>query len=181
MGEHKGRTVVFIREQIDDSGRPDIPARLKILSPDERATYDSALTLSWVPDTHVAAIIRVAAQILYPGMPKGILELGRSQALADLSGMYRVLLAVSTVSFALGRATRFWKTFNKQGVPRIEGSDTGNHASLIVTDYPRFPPELGEYNCGYIVGVIERAGAKVTKVNFAPVDASTPRWITEWQ
>jgi hypothetical protein len=173
--------VVFIRERIEELGRPDTEKVLGVLSTEERATYDSALTLSWVPDQHVAAVIRVAAQILYPGLSTGIREIGRSQALADLGGIYRVLLAVSTVSFALGRTAQFWKTFNKQGTPRLSGEGGSNHASLVVSNYPGFPPVLGDYNCGYIIGVIEAAGAKVTRVTFDPVDASTPRWSAHWE
>lgn len=181
MGEHKGRTVVFIRELIESLGGADVEAKLDSLGPEERTTYDAALTLSWVPDRHVAAIIRIAAQLLYPGSSGGMREIGRHQARADLGGLYRVLLTISTVPFALSRTAQFWKTYNRRGAPELTMGEDGKSAALVVRDYPEYPAELGKYNCGYILGVLEQAGAGGVIVSFELENGTTPRWSARWQ
>jgi len=181
VGKHKGRTVVFTRERIEKSDHRDSQKFLDRLSPEERTTYDSALTISWVPDTHVAAIIKIGAQLLHPGMSSGIREIGREQAQADLGGLYRVLLAVSTVSFALSRTAQFWRTFNDEGTPRLTQGPGSNEAHLLVENYSNFPDALGEYNCGYIIGVLGRAGAKDVRVRFDYQNGRNPKWAATWK
>jgi hypothetical protein len=181
VGKHKGRTVVFIRERVEKS---DLPYKEKILdqlSSEERATFASALTISWVPDTLVAAIINKAAKILYPGLSSGIREIGREQATADLGGLYSVLLAVTTVSFALSRTAQFWSTFNDEGTPKLTQVPGSSEAVLLVENYPGFPHELGEYNCGYIIGVLGRAGATGIRVTFEYQHGRNPKWAATWR
>jgi hypothetical protein len=181
VGKHKGRTVVFIRERIEQSNRPDRQKVLDQLGAEERKTYESALTISWVPDTHVAAIISAGARLLHPGSLSGIREIGREQATADLGGLYSVLLAITTVSFALSRTAQFWRTFNDQGTPMLTHEPGTNEAVLLVEDYPNFPDALGEYNCGYIIGVLGRAGAKDIRVAFGYQHGTNPRWSATWK
>jgi len=180
MGKIKAIVIVRLRQQVFPSQAKDVEAKyLEALAPDERAFYQSALPSTRIPLAQAMVMICKAAEILYPGRGDAALrELGRMQAHADMTGLYKVLMRVVTVAYAVKQAAALWRQYHDQGEARVEQDPAvPGAAAFVVTGYPEAPRSFTFYNAGYIAGVLELTGATNVDVS---VNFDNPQaWRTE--
>jgi hypothetical protein len=180
MNGYKGTGVDFVRKLLKARGA-DAAALEQKLSPSDTETFHSATTMSWVPAETAVRIFAAAAELLYPGDPRGVFELNRLMAKDNMSGIYRILLRVVSVPVLMARAAKLWSTYHSRGRGRAEGDPEDRAGTFIVEDYPECPLGLLPFIAGFLQGVLEMAGAK--NINVA-IDSSNPhqwRWRVTWE
>jgi hypothetical protein len=179
MGLCSAAGLYFIKKRVRAAGVVAEQALLKLLTPEERDCYYKALPVVWIPIEIAAAVYPKAAEVLLPGDRSGVWKLGRDQAHADLSGIFRALLVVTTVPFALRQASRFWSSYYKDGRAGVENADTDS-VDFYVADYPDLPSKINDVISGYIAGVMERTGARDINVLVDEQDPNKRRWSVTW-
>ncbi len=164
MGHAKGTDIAFLRKLLRDAGQAAERPFLAQLTPEERKTYETSTPVSWVPIQTSAKFQKLAAQILFPGNPSGVQELGREQAQADLGGIYKIIVRFLTIPALMKKISNLWHSYNDTGELKAvwkEGEKTGQ---LIIEDYPELPPVSLEQMQGYFLGALEMTGAKNIRV-----------------
>jgi uncharacterized protein (TIGR02265 family) len=153
----KGTNVVSVRRLLQAAGRE--AEAVTQLDPADAETYRSTLAVAWVPIEFIARLFAAAAPVLFPGEPRAIRELGRTIARDNLTGIYRMLLRIVSIPFAIERASSLWSTYNDSGDASITrvGED---RARMTVANYAAFPEATVEETAGYIEGVALLCGAK---------------------
>ncbi len=159
MARTKGTNVVSVRRLLQGAAAEE-PV-LAQLRPEELELYRETLAVGWVSDTFIARLFAVAAPALYPREPKPIRQLGRTIAQDNLTGIYRVMLRVVSIPFAIERAGSRWRTYNDTGEATITRFGDENRALMTISGYELFPEECLEETAGYIEGVALLCGAKV--------------------
>jgi hypothetical protein len=159
MARTKGTNVVSVRRLLQAAAvEQPVLARL---TPQELELYRETLAVGWVTDEFIARLFAVAAPALFPKEPKPIRQLGRTIAHDNLTGIYRVMLRIVSIPFAIERAGSLWRTYNDTGEATITRFGDESRARMTVTGYERFPAECLDETAGYIEGVALLCGAKV--------------------
>jgi len=180
MAEYKGTTMVFLRGFLRRQGEPQEQALLAQLTEQERDVYESSQSMSWVPVEAAAAVLDKAARVAFPGDPRCLQKLGHAQAHDHLTGIYKILLRVTTVPFVIGQSAKLWTTYHNQGRARVEREPDQNRGILVVEGYPELPEPIRTMSSGYIRGTLELTRVKHIAVH---EDFSRPaawRWEVSW-
>jgi hypothetical protein len=163
MRATKGTSVVSIRRLLQAARNED--AVLAQLTPEDAELYRTTLAVSWVSNDFMGRVFAVAGPALYPGEPKPIRQLGRTIAQDNLTGVYRVMLRIVSIPFAIERAAALWRTYNDTGDAAIERFGNEERARMTVTGYERFPDPCLEETAGYIEGVALLCGARTAEAH----------------
>lgn len=181
MADTKGTTLVFLKQAIARKGG-DLERRfLNGLSPDEVKLYTTVMPVSWLPIEPVTRMLKAGAETLYPGDRQGLRKIGHDLAQDNLTGLYKVLIKMTTVPFLMAQIAKLWETYHKQGRARIERTGEGNQATMIVEDYPDLPADFRELLCGYVVGAMELTGARNVRIEHDARDPKAWRWAGSWE
>ena len=182
MAHIKTVGLVWIRKVMREKGPEVENVFLARLTPEERTTLEQAFPVSTAPIETVTDILYKAAEMLFPGDPLAVRKLLRGEARNDLTGIYRVLLHVVSIEYAVKQAALLWKTYNKKGEAHIERPpEGGNRLIEVVTGYPDMYWPFAEVNAGYIEGVMEMTGAKDVAVECDLRDPEAWKWIVTWR
>lgn len=181
MAKFKGSGVVFLRTRIQAAGRAEEKALLAKLTPEEADAYTKAMAITWIPLDITAALFRKVAEVLYPGNPKGIFELGRGQARDNLSGIYKIILKLTTVPFLAGQSAKLWRTYYDFGNARTELNADLKKGVLIVENHPDLPKEIRELTRGYIAGAMELTKSEGIQVQSDESNPEAWKWIVHWK
>ena len=156
----KGTEVVSVRNLLRAAGQED--AFVARLSPDEVDPYRETLAVVWVPVDFVARVFELAAAELYVGEGRPLRQLGRALAKDNLTGIYRVMLRIVSIPFAIQHAASLWHTYNDTGEVGIERM--GDRLQMTVSGYPAFPEAALEECAGYTEGLMLMCGARNIEV-----------------
>jgi len=155
-------------------------ALLARLTPDAKSVFTTAAMTSWVPRQYADEITATAAIVLFADQPRPVYELGRAQARNDLTGIYKILLRVVSVEFAMGQTAKLWSTYHNRGQARAEKQPDRSVGAVVVNDYPDFSEVQIESTAGYIHGLLELTGAAEVKVHPNTRDRRAIRFETSW-
>ncbi|MFH1811137.1 MAG: hypothetical protein ABIJ09_20520 [Pseudomonadota bacterium] len=158
MPRSKGSNVVTVRKLVQAAGVED--ALLARLSAADVDTYHATLAVSWVDIEVVARIFAAGAAVLFPGDVRSLRRLGRAIAEDNMRGMYRLILRVISIPFAIGQSARIWGTYNDAGRMTVEREPDQPRLRLVVQDYLDFPDATLEETAGYVEGVALLCGAR---------------------
>ena len=156
----KGTEVVSVRNLLRAAGKED--AFVARLGPDEVELYRETLAVAWVPVDFVARLFELAAAELYVGEGRPLRQLGRAIIKDNLTGIYRVMLRVVSIPFAIQQAASLWHTYNDTGEVKVER--TGDRLLMTVSNYPAFPEAALEECAGYTEGLMLMCGARNIEV-----------------
>jgi hypothetical protein len=156
----KGTEVASVRSLLRPAGKEE--ALVARLSPAEVELYRETLAVAWVPVDFVARLFELAAAELYVGEGRPLRQLGRAIAKDNLTGIYRVMLRIVSVPFAIQRAASLWYTYNDTGEVRTER--LGDRLQMTVSGYPEFPEAALEECAGYTEGLMLMCGARHIEV-----------------
>ena len=178
-GSAKGTAVDWVRGSIDKMGPDGDAAMARALSSEDYETYRSMMAVGWIREDVAGRILRAAGNILFAGATDVTFEMGRILSKAHITGIYRMLLKVATIPLIIAQASRLWRTLHDRGEPSSLSESNGRCVTFVVRDYPEFPTDMRNLVRGYIVGLGELAGEKVT----TRLDESDPnawKWISTW-
>jgi hypothetical protein len=178
MPNTKGTNVVSVRRLLQAAAQED--AVLAQLTREDLESYRETLAVGWVSDVFIARLFAVAAPALYPREPKPIRQLGRTIAQDNLTGVYRVMLRIVSIPFAIERAGSLWRTYNDTGEATISRFGDEPRARMTITGYERFPDECLDETAGYIEGVALLCGAKVADAHPSRPTADSFAFDVTW-
>jgi len=180
MGKYKGTTIVFLRRFLGGLGDGKEQALRDQLSPDELELYETSQSMSWLPAEAAASVLEKASQVAFPGDPERLQKLGVAQAHDHLTGIYRLLLRVTTIPFVIGQSAKLWSTYHDTGRARVEREADEKRGTLIVEGYPELPRAISTMSVGYVHGTLELTKVKDISVvpNFS--DPNEWRWEVTW-
>ncbi|MCK5242421.1 hypothetical protein KAR34_08210 [bacterium] len=181
MAKTKGGNIVFEREFLRKHGKETEQAFLEKLNAEEINIYQKTLPISWVPIEAAAKIFEMTAATLYPGDAQGLQYLGRAQAYDHLTGIYRIILRITTIPFLIEKTAKLWKNYHDQGRAWSGVGRNKNSAFMIVEDYPDLPETFREMLCGYIAGCMELTGARNVRVTRDNNNPDAWKWNIFWK
>lgn len=183
MGEknYKGISICFVRDLVSDQGPEALAQMLAGLDDDDAHVFRYTLATSWI-DIHAGMrIIQRAAEVLYPDDPAAIQTIGFRMAQWHLTSVYRILLRVVTVQFALSQTANYWEAYHRKGRTILEKDDHSNKARLIIEKYPDLPDTFRILTDGYIQGIMDLAGARNGTVQRRVMGADRWGWDLSWE
>jgi hypothetical protein len=178
MAQSKGTNIVTVRKLVDAAGAE--PRVLAALRSDDVDIYRTTQAMSWVDIHAVARIFDAVAVALFPDDARRLRRLGRSIAEDNMRGMYRLILRVVSIPFAIGQSARIWSTYNDTGQVRVEREDGQPRLRLQVSDYPDFPDSALEETAGYVEGLALLCGARSADVQSWREGDRTVGWTVQW-
>jgi hypothetical protein len=180
MNDFKATGVAYIRNRIRTE-TPQLEERFsEQLNEADRSFFENAMPVSWIPVQAGARIYAAAAELLFPSATNPLKDLGRAMALADLRGIYKILLKAATVPMVVKKTASLWRIYHKRGEARSERGSNKNEIFLVISDYRDLPGEMRETATGYTAGVIELTGARNVKVDLNDEDPERWRWSIRW-
>lgn len=180
MEKYRGTGLLSVKKMILRQ-RPDLQETfLAKLGPEERQLYEAVLATEWLPIKVVATLFYKAAGALYPGNLRGLEELGRQQALDNLQGIYRPMLRVLTINFAIQQVAKLWRGYFDEGEAAAWQEEGQKRAVMSVDNFPGLPEGNRRVISGYIQGVVELCGARNVVVQHDQSRAEKWVWTVTW-
>jgi len=174
----KASGIVNTRKLLRELGTAAETAVLEQLAPDDAKIYRETMPINWVPVESVTRILVAAAPVVCAEHPQPIHELGRRLANIELTGLYKVLIRMTTVDFMISQAAKIWGTYHQQG-EALALKSSEHEAVFTVKNYPELPERYREMLCGYLQGMVELTGAKLIRVKRDDQPAEW-RWIVSY-
>ncbi len=142
---------------------------IQTLPHDLAEIYRTLIPVKRLPIEITAMLNEAIAKFLFPTLASAqqLFQLGTLMAKLDMNGLYKILLKVATVSYAVQQSAVFWKTFHDQGVTRVEELGP-KHLRYTISEYPGMPIHYQLFLSGWIHGLLELCGAKTIAISLAP-------------
>jgi hypothetical protein len=180
MNNYKGAGIFILKKIFAQRGKEFEAAFLAKLPPETAQVYSRTLAFQWLPVETVAQFFIAAAGIIHRDLDQGLFEIGRQQSLDQLSGIYRPLLRVCTVNFAVQQSGRVWKNYFDQGVVTVTQNPVKKEVNFRLTDFPDLPRANRLVVGGFLVGVLELTNAKNVAVRHQDGEPQNWQWILTW-
>lgn len=171
MANTKASDIFTLKKKIREQGVEQ--NLLSRLTPEAAKIYLNSAANSWVPIAGEAEILNAAASLLYPREASPLRHLGHEIARINFSGIYKVFLLVATVPFLIKRVPQIWGTLFDQGEAKVENL-AGNSGTLVVRGMSELQAAQREYISGFIIGLLELAGAR--QVQVAKIESNPQAW-----
>ena len=133
------------------------------------------LALSWIPLEHAEPVYTIAFERLFNRDPVKMFELGRAQVRADMTGIYRMFLRITSPAFVAARTSDIYKLYVRGcGTLRIVGEQPGRLEVLLEgRPYPSAP--FYHLLRGTVFGTMELTGVKQLNVIIVEGGGNSPR------
>ncbi|MDI6739687.1 MAG: hypothetical protein QME74_04920 [Candidatus Edwardsbacteria bacterium] len=181
VAKTKGTGISWLRELIEAKGPDADQAMARALSPEDYRAYRTAMPISWVPEESATRIFKAAGDILFADAPSPLDEVGRGMAKSNMTGIYSMLLKLTTIPFIMSQASRLWRTYHDSGDASVSGEKGANRAVLVVSGFPELPADMRQVLRGYVMGLGELTGAKNVKVALDESDPNAWKWVSTWE
>lgn len=179
MHQIKATDIPSLRAVFKERGTTVEDAFLARLSAAQLERYRNLTASAWVPATEFQPLYEAAARALFPGSMDPGYQLGRLMAERSYRGVYRMVLAIPSVSFVIGRAAAVWSAYHSEGEARAE--QTGpTTVVLAVTRAPGLPRWYVNVIRGHLAVLAELSGGKGARVSADDDDPQRWRWIVSW-
>ena len=162
MAQAKVAPLVNAKKLLQQAGEGVTSAFLGRLSAEDQELYENLLPTMWVPIEQVSRMVKLAAELLLINDPEGLEKLGQIQARRDLSTVYKLFVAVSSVSFVVKQAGKMWNTYHQKGSVQVQKDPDRNRILFVVEDYEDMPMEFAKLLTGWILGLAEMTGIRNT-------------------
>jgi hypothetical protein len=179
MANVKATDTVIIRDMFKGRGN-DLNTMSSSLKPEIFKTFQTAMSINWIPLEFESEIIQAAARLFFSKDPRPIFRLGHTVAGKQFTGVYKFFLRIPSVSFIAKNASASFNTMNDKGTARVDDL-TSKGATLVVSDLPEMSVVQREYICGVVTCVLELAGAKNVKVEKIDTNSNEWKWKMSWE
>jgi len=180
MANVKASDIVIIRDILKEKGEQYLHTMNASISPDVSKTFQSALSLTWIPLEVEAEIIQAASRLLFPSDPRPIYKLGHTVAGKQFTGIYKFFLRIPSIGFIIRNASATFNTMNDKGTVRVDEL-TPNSRMFVISDLPELTAIQREYICGVVSCVLELAGAKNIKITKIENNPHEWQWKISWE
>lgn len=179
MSDYKASFLGVIRRLLRDRQIAEEMLLTK-LTAEARSVFETAAMTSWIAHRHADEITATAAHLLFSQQPRPVYEFGREQAHCDLTGIYKILLRVVSVEFAMSQTAKLWSTYHRHGHATAEKQPDRTAGAVVVKDFADITEVQLESTAGYIHGLLELTGAGEVKVHLNTRDRRAIRFETSW-
>jgi hypothetical protein len=176
----KGTGIAWLRESITAKGPEADQAMARSLAPEEYRAYRTAMPISWVPEVAATRIFKAAGDILFPGAPSPLIEVGRGMAKANMTGIYSMLLRLATIPFIMSQASRLWRTYHDTGEASVAEEKGAKRLTMTVAGFPELPSDMRQVLRGYLIGLGELTGARNVTAELDETDSAAWKWRCTW-
>ena len=180
MANVKASDIVIIRDILKAKGDEYLNTMHSSLPPDVLKTFQTALSITWIPLEVEAEIIQAASRLLFPTDPRPIYKLGHTVAGKQFTGIYKFFLRIPSIGFIIRNASATFNTMNDKGTVRIDEL-TSSSRMFVISDLPELTAVQREYICGVVSCVLELAGAKNIKMAKIENDPNEWKWKISWE
>lgn len=155
----------------------------RLVDPELKRIYLSAIPITWIPAENMGEIIRIMADVLYPGDKQGVIKLGQENAKNHFgrSGMYKFILKIVSLEMILERVSVLWKQFHEKGEAKVIRGRAPHELIFVVAGYPELPEPVRQGVGGEALGLLQMTGANDVVLR---EDYSNPeewKWIYQWR
>jgi len=98
----------------------------------------------------------------------------------NLDGIYKFLLQIPSVEYAIQRGAKIWQAYNDTGDPVVQ-KVTPNSLEFVVRHYPDMPALHRKYIQGFLKGMIQMTRAKKSFVALDESDSENWTWKITWE
>lgn len=179
MANVKANDIVIIREMLKGKGNDYVHTMNSSLTPDVSKTFQTALSLNWIPLEVEAEIIQTASRLLFPSDPRPIFKLGYAVAEKQFTGIYKFFLRIPSVGFVIKNASATFNTLMDKGTIRVD-EVTSNSRIIVISDLPELTAVQREYIPGVISCILELAGARNVKMVQMESTPNEWKWKISW-
>jgi len=179
MANVKATDIVIIREMLKEKGDDFIKTMNSSLKPEVLKTFQTALSINWIPLEVEAEILQAAARLFFPKDPRPIFKLGYTVSGKQFTGIYKFFLRIPSVSFIIKNATATWNTMNDKGTVRVDEL-TSNSGVVVLSDLPELSAVQREYICGVLSCIVGLTGVKNVKVDKVEITPNEWKWKISW-
>ncbi len=180
MPNTKASDITTLRQMFKERGPETEKEFLAELDAETIRTYRTVTANTWIPHELEARIMQAAVKALFPQDERGLLALGAHLAKIQFTGMYRAFLGLAKRSFIVKRTGMIWRLFNDQGELAVEEL-TEKSAVLVLKGIPELTAAELQFDCGYVVGILELTGAKNIRVTEDYQYPNAWRWNFTWE
>jgi hypothetical protein len=178
MGNVKASDIVIIREMFKGKEN-ELNTMASSLTPEVFKTFQTVLTLNWVPLEVEAEIIQAASRLLFPNDPRPIYRLGYTVAGKQFTGIYKFFLRIPSIGFIIKNASATFNTLMDKGTCRVD-EITSNSRMFVISDLPELTAIQREYICGVVSCILELGGAKNVKMDKIENNPNEWKWKIIW-
>jgi hypothetical protein len=180
MGEAKAAPVLFLKQEMQRRGEDLTAELMKRLAPEDAQAFEAALAVSWFPIEVITRIITTGVPLLYPGDRTGLRKFGFELAQDNLTGLYKVLVRMTTVPFLIAQVAKLWNNYHRQGKTWAGHDLNARTAFMVVGEYPELTEGYREHLTGYVHGALSLTRVENVQVTHDARDANAWRWDAEW-
>jgi hypothetical protein len=180
MDWYKASPLAYYRDMLNKMG-PDVAKKARAgLDADTVRLFDTCLPMTWVNVLAADRILQGVALAAHPGNPEGTFLLGRRLARDTMSTVYKVLLSVTTIPFAVKQTARLWGTFHRRGTAVTVREGDAKEATMVVSGYPEFPEVVRQNVAGFVTGILDLTGAANPHVQHDGSNPEAWRFEARW-
>jgi hypothetical protein len=135
-------------------------ARVVAALPPETAALieHSPLPVSWVPQPHVAALVRAAYEVAFRRDERRLQSLAARAIVSDLSVVYRFFVRLASPEWVIERVASMWKAYYRDnGAVTVERQGE-RCVHVCYRGLPRPSPLFWSFQCGTIRGIARATG-----------------------
>jgi hypothetical protein len=177
----KGTGVAWLRELIQKKGPEADQAMAKALSPDDYRAFRTSMPISWISEEAITRIFKAAGDVLFAEAPSPLAEVGRGMAKANMTGIYKFMLRVTTIPFIMSQASKLWQTLHDTGEATATEGPGRNMVTFTISGFPSIPSGMREVLRGYVTGLGELTNAKNVRTKIDETDPNAWKWISTWE
>jgi hypothetical protein len=177
----KGPGVTWLRHLIEQQGPGAEQTMARVLSPEDYKAYRTAMPISWIPEDVITRIFAAAGDVLFAGAPSPLIEVGRGMAKANMTGVYKFMLRMTTIPFIMSQASRLWHTLHDTGEAEASEGPGRNMVTFIVRGFPGIPAGMRQVLKGYCTGLGELTNAKNVRTELDESDPHAWKWVSTWE
>lgn len=183
MNQIKGSSVEFLRQYIKKFDPNMESAMIKLLDGQCRQVYNQAMSVGWVPVEVMDKLLIAFAQTLYADdrLEDAMEKIGYDMGQTQLSGIYRVIIKLSTLPMFVNKSAQLWRLYYKKGTGRAYMDSKSKTAVFSVKNYPDLPLSLRLATIGFIKAVGMLAGLNQVTVEHHQEQKRLWLWVASWQ
>jgi uncharacterized protein (TIGR02265 family) len=179
MFKTKASDISILRGVFREKGSIIEKEFLQELDSETQWIFHNASANDWIAHDVEAKIITAAAKVLFPHEDHPLRALGHHLAKITFTGIYKAFIGLAKISFMVKRAPLMWRTLNDKGelvVVLLEA----NRATLQIQNNPEFSLSELQFDCGYIIAILELTGAKNVRISENYQNPLAWEWQFSW-
>lgn len=182
MPRYKGTRYETMRRIIKSKGADVEKTFLSELEPAEKEKYLHAQPINWYDEREepeTGTVLQVAAQLLFPDDPDGLMKVGVLQSQINMKGIYRIFLKIPKAEHVIKQAAKIWKTHRDAGEASIALIEK-NKLRFKVKNYPVLRADFRQYLRGYIKGIVQLGRVNSVEVFHLDDNPNEWKWDIVW-